>query len=335
LTTPSKSAIRVSYIMTTFNRAAFFEKALVNVREFITACDELLVMDGGSSDNTSLIAQCNQDIITHFVSEKDKGEAHALNKGILLAQGEFIKFLTDDDFTYATCMKEAVNAMVLDNSIDALFCGGERFVLTPNGSLEFTTFCRLTGNEVQKIGKPVSETGDFPGSGIGLIIRRRIIPLVGLFNTTYLCVDSEFLARLKEADVNLRYFDGKLYRHIGYPHSGMTNYKRGKIDAVRIYIQMRYMSSIFLYSNKTIIHALGLNKILGGELLGNMLINAEKLRYHPTGRAFLKINNKLLSSLAKIRKYKNKVSRQHKNCNLCVDTIKTIKTEPNWSNQVH
>ena len=335
MVTTSKRAVRVSYIMTTFNRAAFFKNALVNVREFIMDCDELLVMDGGSSDDTRLIAQRNQDIITHFISEKDKGEAHAINKGILLAQGEFLKFLTDDDFTYGACMQEAVHAMVLDKSVDALFCGGERYVLAADNSLKFETFCRLTGESIEKIGKPVSETGDFPGSGIGLIVRRRIIPLVGLFNTTYLCVDSEFLARLKEADIKLRYFDGKLYRHIGYPHSGMTNYKRGKLDAVRIFIQMKYISTIFLYQNETIIQALGFDKILGGELLGNVLINAEKLRHHPAGRAFLKVNNKLLSFLAKIRTYKHKLARQGKDRTQSIDNVETINTEPNWSNQIH
>ena len=47
----TRSSARVSYIITTRNRASFLDKALENVREFITPEDELIITDGGSTDD--------------------------------------------------------------------------------------------------------------------------------------------------------------------------------------------------------------------------------------------------------------------------------------------
>src|SRR5438094_178863 len=93
-------SIRVSYLISTKNRAKYLAQTLHNVREFITPADELIVIDGASTDDTRQVVEANKDIVTSFLSEPDRGEAHGFNKGILLSRGEFIKFVTDDDYIY-------------------------------------------------------------------------------------------------------------------------------------------------------------------------------------------------------------------------------------------
>src|SRR5260221_10678427 len=97
---PGSKDIRVSYLITTRNRALFLERTLANIREFLTSADELIIVDGASTDHTSEVVDRNRDIITHFISEPDFGEAHGFNKAVLLSRGWWVKFISDDDYIY-------------------------------------------------------------------------------------------------------------------------------------------------------------------------------------------------------------------------------------------
>jgi len=88
--TESSKPVRVSYLLATRNRAPFVEKVLANVREFLTPEDELIIIDGASTDHTAQLVDAHRDVVTRFVSEPDCGEAHAFNKGMLLARGRYI-----------------------------------------------------------------------------------------------------------------------------------------------------------------------------------------------------------------------------------------------------
>jgi len=89
--------VAVSYLLTTRNRCAFVEERIRNVREFIRPQDEFLIYDAASTDGTQEMVARHRDVVTHFVSEPDRGEAHGFNKAILASRGEIIKVLTDDD----------------------------------------------------------------------------------------------------------------------------------------------------------------------------------------------------------------------------------------------
>src|SRR5712692_3457942 len=103
----NKQDVRVSYILTTRNRAPFLDKALANVREYITPEDELIVIDGASTDDTAEVIEKHGDIVSVFQSEPDYGEAHGFNKGILLSRGQIIKILSDDDYLYPDAVRFA------------------------------------------------------------------------------------------------------------------------------------------------------------------------------------------------------------------------------------
>jgi glycosyltransferase involved in cell wall biosynthesis len=53
-------------------------------------------MDGGSTDETSsVVARYGEQL--HWISERDRGQAHAINKGLQMASGEIVAFLNSDD----------------------------------------------------------------------------------------------------------------------------------------------------------------------------------------------------------------------------------------------
>lgn len=61
---------------------------------------EYIVIDGGSSDGSKEYIEKHSDKITHWVSEADRGVYHAMNKGLEVAQGEYVLFINSGDELY-------------------------------------------------------------------------------------------------------------------------------------------------------------------------------------------------------------------------------------------
>src|SRR5215207_3330029 len=86
----------VSIIVPTLNQARFIEQTLASITGQNWPRLELIVIDGGSTDGTREIVE--RYPVTHFISEKDRGQADAINKGMRLAKGDILAWLNSDDY---------------------------------------------------------------------------------------------------------------------------------------------------------------------------------------------------------------------------------------------
>jgi len=90
----------ITVITPVYNGEKFIESCIKVVIE--QACSEVehLIIDGGSDDRTLAIVQQYAEEFAHirWISEKDKGQSDAMNKGVLLAKNEIIGFLNVDDY---------------------------------------------------------------------------------------------------------------------------------------------------------------------------------------------------------------------------------------------
>ncbi|WP_104706954.1 glycosyltransferase family 2 protein [Helicobacter bizzozeronii] len=86
-----------SVIMATLNSQQFLEATLQSILNQSYSNLELLVIDGGSSDDTLPILQAYANKIDYFMSLEDKGIAQAFNRGVRLAFGDYINFQGDSD----------------------------------------------------------------------------------------------------------------------------------------------------------------------------------------------------------------------------------------------
>lgn len=94
------SAPLISIITPVFNGEHYIAACIENVIAQGFDQVEHLIVDGGSTDNTVAIIQDHAARYPHirWMSEKDRGQSDAMNKGIGMARGEFISFLNADDF---------------------------------------------------------------------------------------------------------------------------------------------------------------------------------------------------------------------------------------------
>ena len=92
LTTP-----RLTIITPSFNQAEFLERTILSVLNQGYPNLEYFIIDGGSTDQSIEVIRKYEKYITYWVSEKDKGQVDALNKGLRKATGQWVAFQNSDD----------------------------------------------------------------------------------------------------------------------------------------------------------------------------------------------------------------------------------------------
>lgn len=90
----------ITVITPVYNGERFIESCILAVINQDCAALEHVIVDGGSCDRTSEIVRKYAESYPHirWISEKDRGQSDAMNKGIRLARGEILNFLNVDDY---------------------------------------------------------------------------------------------------------------------------------------------------------------------------------------------------------------------------------------------
>ncbi len=87
----------ISVIVPSYNQGQFLEETLRSVLLQGYPNIEVLVLDGGSTDNTLEVIHKYESWMAYWVSAKDRGQSDAVNKGLQKAQGDIIAWINSDD----------------------------------------------------------------------------------------------------------------------------------------------------------------------------------------------------------------------------------------------
>jgi glycosyltransferase involved in cell wall biosynthesis len=125
---------KFTIITPSYNQGDHLEKTILSVIEQDYPLVEYLVIDGGSTDHSVDIIKKYEDRIDFWISEPDRGQSHAINKGLERATGEIISWINSDDQLLPGALTRAAQYFEQDPSLYLLH--GKSIIQGPDA--EFT-----------------------------------------------------------------------------------------------------------------------------------------------------------------------------------------------------
>lgn len=124
--------MKVTVIMPSYNQEAFIRASLDSVLVQDPQPLEVLVFDGGSTDDTVSILESYGEQI-EFVSKPDEGQADAINQGLQRAKGDILAYLNSDDIYYPHTLARVTRHFEIHDDCAALY--GDAWHLHEDGSI--------------------------------------------------------------------------------------------------------------------------------------------------------------------------------------------------------
>lgn len=200
----SKCSKEISIIIATFNAGKTLARCLNSISYQKTESVEVIIVDGGSDDNTLDIVR-NSNVVNKFISEKDKGIYDAWNKGIKMSSGKWIVFLGADDMLCDNCIAQQLEYLKNNDTNNIDIISGMAWL------------CDGKGKTIKSMGEPYKwnhfrwQMNISHGSTLHF---HKLFLELGLFDINFkICGDYEFLLRrpLNSAFINshlIRMTDG-------------------------------------------------------------------------------------------------------------------------------
>jgi GT2 family glycosyltransferase len=161
-----------------YNQAPYLEQTLTSVLEQDYPRLEYLVVDGASTDGSVEIIEKYADKLAWWVSEKDSGQAEAINKGLSRARGDILAWLNSDDYYLPGAISSAVKAF--QDNPDVVLVYGNMLAVDEYGQItNLLKYNQLTLEDLlcfQIIGQPA------------VFFRREAFEGAGRLDTTYHCL---------------------------------------------------------------------------------------------------------------------------------------------------
>ena len=219
----------VSIITPSFNQATYLEATIKSVLEQSYPHIEYIIMDGGSTDGSVDVIKKYEGRIAAWVSEQDKGQTDAINKGFNRAKGDILAWINSDD-TYANpnAVADAVNFLVAHPEVAMVYAD-----------------CNFIDEQGKIIGKFASRQTDYAKLRTGYVhipqqtmfFRAKYWKELGPLDPSfYFAMDYDLWVRIaKHAPIH--YLSGKTWANFRIHTSSKTNVndERGWKEMLRVH----------------------------------------------------------------------------------------------------
>ncbi len=225
----------ISVIIATYNAGKTLNRCLNSISNQLNDNCELLIIDGGSRDNTLDIIKSYGNKVAYTVSEPDKGIYDAWNKGIKQATGDWLMFVGADDELLPGSINAYLNFIIKTTAIDAY-----DYICAQNDYVD------SNGRFLKKIGKAPSWRNMrkyMAAAHVGsLHNKRNLFEQVGLYDLNYhICADYELLLR-KRNHLSYKFIEGETIARM--QEGGMSMTSAALIETFKIRRKHKTLPSV-------------------------------------------------------------------------------------------
>lgn len=191
--------MQLSFVIPTRNQARFITDCINSCIAQEIPDSEIIVVDGASTDNTRELLGTYQDRI-RWVSEPDRGQSDAVNKGVRMAKGELVAWINSDDY-YASnrSIRVLLDAFEAERDVDIVYGNGIRV------DVDGSDLGPYRAHPLQRLADIVTHPASFVLQPALMFRRELFLDVGGVDESLHYTMDYELWIRMFAAARKTRY----------------------------------------------------------------------------------------------------------------------------------
>jgi glycosyltransferase involved in cell wall biosynthesis len=216
----------ISVVTPSFNQDRFIEETIRSVLLQGYPALEYIIIDGGSTDASLDIIKKYEPWLTYWVSEPDRGQSHAINKGWQRASGEVLAWLNSDDTYNPAALRRAAEALQCNPAVSMIYSD--------------MNYIDVSGNVIYRLKSQPYEFHklllDNYVTQSTVFLRREVLDKVGFLDEGYrLIMDHEMWLRIGRANAVAYVPEAVLANLRIYPETTSNRFRVDRyIEALRL-----------------------------------------------------------------------------------------------------
>lgn len=229
-------SITVSIITPSYNQAGYLEQTIQSVLNQTYRNFEYIIIDGGSGDDSVDIIKKFRDRITYWVSEPDKGQADAINKGFRRAKGDLLCWVNSDDILYPDFLSRRVKEFRDNPDVDMIYGDIDR-----GTDLSVRRIRKGRGTDIKKMLKKA----ECPIPQQSAMWRREVLEKIGYLDPQWhVLLDREYFIRTA-ARCSIKYIPGTVAFFRNHEQSKSITDKLKWAQELPKYYEMIFKDNIY------------------------------------------------------------------------------------------
>jgi len=181
---------KISIVTPSYNQAKFLERTILSVLNQNYPNLEYIIIDGGSTDGSVDIIKKYEKYLAYWISEKDRGQADAINKGFQKSTGEILAWLNSDDTYLPETFYKVAKSFKRNLEADLIF-GNMYFINKSDLVIGELRLTKLNIDNFLYEGISIPQPATF--------WKKNIFNKVGKIQVKYqYCMDFDFFVRIAE-----------------------------------------------------------------------------------------------------------------------------------------
>jgi glycosyltransferase involved in cell wall biosynthesis len=212
---------RINITTPSFNQGNFLEQTIQSVLDQAYPNLEYIIIDGGSADGSVDIIRKYEKKLSYWVSEKDKGQSDAINKGFRRASGEILAWLNSDDCYLPGTLERVADFFSSHPAVDLVY--GDLLLIDSSGKT-------LGIRKVVPYNYTLALYGLSAVPQPSAFFRRRALDVVGLLDEElHYQMDIEFFLRFGKRGLNIKHLPVPLAMFRLHAQSKTVSEYHGKV----------------------------------------------------------------------------------------------------------